>query len=180
MDSFDARTWPAAYLEWWFGDGAPNLDRDKLMLFEEVARMLLNREELEYHLACDEERYEASAQCRFDTPEILSVLFDVVRRLAMLRGARATVNRKGFDGDLKALATATLEDFMVACSIAQPGESIKSAAARKDMPSSVRTAMRSLLLSTANLLVRKDGKMLCATTAMRITYASVHRVSSLR
>ena len=37
LDSFDARTWPASYVEWWFGDGAPNLQRDRPMLFEEVA-----------------------------------------------------------------------------------------------------------------------------------------------
>ena len=28
MDSFNARTWPACYVEWWFGDGAPGLDRE--------------------------------------------------------------------------------------------------------------------------------------------------------
>ena len=32
MDSFDARTWPAAFVEWWFGDGAPNLDRQRPMI----------------------------------------------------------------------------------------------------------------------------------------------------
>ena len=53
LDSFDARTWPASYVEWWYGDGAPNLQRDRPMLFEEVARMLLNREELEYSLPSD-------------------------------------------------------------------------------------------------------------------------------
>ena len=25
LDAFDGRTWPACYVEWWFGDGAPNL-----------------------------------------------------------------------------------------------------------------------------------------------------------
>ena len=45
MGSFDARTWPASYVEWWYGDGAPNLERDRPMLFEEVARRLINIEE---------------------------------------------------------------------------------------------------------------------------------------
>ena len=26
LDSFNARTYPACYVEWWFGDGAPGLD----------------------------------------------------------------------------------------------------------------------------------------------------------
>ena len=29
MDSFSATTWPACYVEWWFGDGAPGLHRDR-------------------------------------------------------------------------------------------------------------------------------------------------------
>ena len=41
--------------------------------------MLLNREELEYNLDSDAEPYEAARQSRFDTPEIVAVLGDVVR-----------------------------------------------------------------------------------------------------
>ena len=40
LDSFDARTYLAAWPEFWYGDGAPNLERDRYMLYEEVARML--------------------------------------------------------------------------------------------------------------------------------------------
>ena len=60
MSSFDARTWPASYTQWWFGDGAPNLERDRPMLFEQVARRLINIEELEYSMPGDPEPYEAS------------------------------------------------------------------------------------------------------------------------
>ena len=54
MDSFHATTWPACYVEWWFGDGAPGLDRERPMLFEQVARRLIDIEEHEYALATDE------------------------------------------------------------------------------------------------------------------------------
>ena len=47
-----------------------------------------------------------------------------MRRLALLKGTKAAVGRKGFDGDLKALQEASLEDFMLALSIANPRESI--------------------------------------------------------
>ena len=60
LNSFDARTWPACFVEFWFGDGAPNLERDRPMLFEEVARRLIDIEELEYSLPNDAEPYEAS------------------------------------------------------------------------------------------------------------------------
>ena len=45
LDSFNARTYPACYVEWWFGDGAPGLERDRPMLFEQVTRRLINIEE---------------------------------------------------------------------------------------------------------------------------------------
>ena len=41
LDSFDARTYPAAWPEFWYGDGAPNLERDRYMPYEQFARMLL-------------------------------------------------------------------------------------------------------------------------------------------
>ncbi len=69
----------------------------------------------------------------------------------MLSGTRAAVGRKGLDGDVKTLASASAEDFMEAQNTTKPSESIGTAAARSDMPAKVRTAMRSLLLSTANV-----------------------------
>ena len=151
LDSFDCRTWPASFVEFWFGDGAPNLDRQRPMLFEQVARRLIETEELEYSLASDLEPYEASCQSRFNNPEIIAVLGDVVRRLRLLRGTRAAVGRKGFSADLKALATASLEDFMQAMNLAKPGDSISTACARPDMPAKVKTALRTLLLSTSDV-----------------------------
>ena len=132
LDSFDCRTWPASFVESWFGDGAPNLDRERPMLFEQVARRLIDIEELEYSLPSDPEPYEASCQSRFSSPEIIAVLGDVVRRLRLLKGTRAAVGRKGFSADLKALATASLDDFMQAMKIASPGESISTACTRPD------------------------------------------------
>ena len=96
LESWDARSWAACFVEFWFGDGAPNLERERSMLFEEVARRLLEIEELEYSLPTDTEPYEASCQSRFNTPEIACVLGDVVRRLRLLKGTRAAIGRKGF------------------------------------------------------------------------------------
>ena len=153
LDSYDARTWPAAFVQFWFGDGAPNLDRDRPMLFEEVARMLMNREELMYSLSSDSESqpYRASGQSRFNTPELVAVMGDVIRRLKLLKGTRASVQRSGFDSDVKALASASLDDFMTATNIAKPNESITTAASRSDMPAKVKTALRTLLLSTSDV-----------------------------
>ena len=151
LDSFDARTWPLSFVEWWYGDGAPNLERDRLMLFEEVAQRVINLEELEYTLPTDVETYVASKQSRFNTPEIVAVLGDVVRRLRLLKGTRAAVGRKGFSKDLQLLANASADDFMEASSIANPKESIVTAVSRPDMPTKVKTALRTLLLSTSDV-----------------------------
>ena len=69
----------------------------------------------------------------------------------MLRGARAAVARKGFGADLKALADASPEDYMIATNIAKPSDSIVTAAARADVPAKVLTAFRTLLLSTSDV-----------------------------
>jgi hypothetical protein len=124
LDSFGARTYPACYVEWWFGDGAPGLDRERPMLFEQVARRLINIEEHQYSLASDTEPYKAACQSLFNNPEIIAVLGDVVRRMRLLKGTRAAIGRKGFGVDLKALASASAADFMEAMHIAGPKESI--------------------------------------------------------
>ena len=62
------------------------LDRDRPMLFEQVARRLINLEEHEYALASDHEPYKAARQSRFNNPEIIAVLGDVIRRLRLLKG----------------------------------------------------------------------------------------------
>ena len=61
------------------------------------------------------------------------------------------IGRKGFVGDIKLIASATEDDFLEARNLAKPNETIGSAASRPDMPVKVKAAMRSLLLSTANV-----------------------------
>eukprot|EP00974_Lingulodinium_polyedra_P019719 1906191-Lingulodinium_polyedra.AAC.1 len=86
LDSFGPRAWPACFVEWWFGDGAPGLKRDRVMLFEQVARRLVDIEEHEYALSSDTDVHKASRQSRFNSPQIIAVLGDVVRRMRLLKG----------------------------------------------------------------------------------------------
>ena len=69
--------------------------------------------------------------------------------MKMFRGTKVAIGRKGFDADLKAVADSSYEEFMEAMRIANPRETIASAANRADMPPKVRTALRTLLLSTS-------------------------------
>ena len=79
------------------------------------------------------------------------MLGDVVRRLRLLKGTRAAIGRKGFSADLRTIASATAEDFMEAMNIAGPKETIGLACANPMMPAPVKTALRSLLLSTSDV-----------------------------
>ena len=151
LSAYDPRTYPISSVHWWFGDGAPNLQRQRPMLFEEVARRLIDVEEMEYMLPGDETPYEARSPSRFTDPEVLAMLGDSVRRLKMLQGVRATIQRRGFWQDLKSIAEATVEAFMAANKLATRNESMGSAAARTDMPARVRAALRTLVLSSANV-----------------------------
>ena len=151
LNAWDARTWPCCFTEWWFGDGAPNLSRQRPMLFEEVAAMVLEREELEYSLEADEAPYSARAPSRFVAPEIVAVLGDVRRRLALLRGTRAATQRRGFKKDLQSICGATPADYEAALGLAGPRESILSALGHKEVPAAVKTALRTLLLSTSDV-----------------------------
>ena len=81
------------------------------MLFEDVARRLIEIEEHEYVLPTDEVAYVASCQSRFNKPEFIAVLGDVVRRMRLLKGVRAAIGRRGFDAGLKMLANATSEEY---------------------------------------------------------------------
>ena len=66
------------------------------MLFEQVAKRVIDIEEHEYVLETDDAPYVASCQSRFDNPEIIAVMGDVVRRLKLLKGTRAAIHRRGF------------------------------------------------------------------------------------
>ena len=121
------------------------------MLFEEVAAMVIDREELEYYLEDDDAPYRARAPSRFVAPEIVAVLGDVRRRLALLRGTRAATQRRGYRKDLQAICGATEADYEAALGLAGPRDSILGALGRKEMPAAVKTALRTLLLSTSDV-----------------------------
>ena len=92
------------------------------MLFEEVAAMVIEREELEYYLEDDDAPYRARAPSRFVAPEIVAVLGDVRRRLALLRGTRAATQRRGYSKNLQTICSATAADSEAALGLAGPRE----------------------------------------------------------
>ena len=68
---------------------------------------LLHREELQYHLSEDLVLYQARNKGRFDTPEHVCVFGDALRRLALFKGTRAAVRRRGIQIYVRLIANAS-------------------------------------------------------------------------
>ena len=73
MNLFDPATWVACFVEFFYGDCVPNLERPAKISFRRLFRYLSNREELEYHLVGDKDdplipgkMYKGGAQSRWN------------------------------------------------------------------------------------------------------------------
>ena len=53
INAFEPQAWPAAFVQFFYGDCAPNLDRPRRVSLKHLFKYLLEREELEYKLASD-------------------------------------------------------------------------------------------------------------------------------
>ena len=120
LSFFDPATWPACFVEFFYGDCAPNLDRPVKLGWRRLFRYLMNREELEYHLASDLEdplipggRYKGPSQSRWNTPEFAAVFVDTVRKLEVLQSTKGffAKHQQTFAQDLRLIAKATDKDF---------------------------------------------------------------------
>ena len=97
MSLFDPSTWVACFVEFFYGDCVPNLERPAKIGFRRLFRHLMNREELEYHLLSDKDdplipgsRYKGRAQSRWNIPEFAAVFTDTVRKLQVLQSTKGS------------------------------------------------------------------------------------------
>ena len=88
VNMFEAQAWAAAFVEFFYGDCAPNLARPRKVGLRELFHYLAIREELEYSLEADKDDplipggcYRAPSQSRWNTPEFMAIFADVVRKL---------------------------------------------------------------------------------------------------
>ena len=110
LSMFDPTTWTKCFSEFWYGDALPNMpERPRKITFEQIFEALPDREELEYQLESDTKLYSSKSQSRFDKPEFMLVFGDTLRRLLMFRGTRVAFKRRGYQKDVKAIATATAD-----------------------------------------------------------------------
>ena len=96
--------------------------------------------------------YQALGKNRFDTPEHVCVFGDTLRRLALFRGTRAAVRRRGFQRDVRLIANASSAHCLQALSHEALGGANTEALARDDRVfKELATALRQVLISTKDV-----------------------------
>ena len=96
--------------------------------------------------------YQARSKARFDTLEHVCVFGDTLRRLALFKGTRAAVKRRGFQKDVRLIANASAEHCLQALSHEALGGANAEALARDDrVCKELATALRQVLISTKDV-----------------------------
>ena len=153
LSMFAPTTWCKCFSEWWFEDGLPNdQQRPRKITFEMLFAALLHRDELEYHLDDDPAPYRARSKSKFDTPEHVCIFGDTLKRLALFKGTRAAVRRRGFQRDVQLIAKASSAHCLQALTHEALGKANTEALARDDRVSKeLATALRQVLISTKDV-----------------------------
>ena len=171
VNMFKAAAWPAAFVQFFYGDCAPNLDRPQRVGVRELFYYLSTREELEYSLDSDKNNplipggcYRAPAQSRWNTPEFMAVFADVVRKMRILQSTNPmwSSNSEKWAIDIKEICEAKLSDFeQLASILARSGqqsmsEMMRAAAEHKLLP--LFKALQYLTFQTANIPLTQGYK----------------------
>ena len=171
VNMFEAAAWPAAFVQFFYGDCAPNLDRPQRVGVRELFYYLSTREELEYSLDSDKDDplipggcYRAPAQSRWNTPEFMAVFADVVRKIRILQSTNTmwSSNTEKWAIDIKEICKAKVSDFeQLASILARSGqqsmsEMMRAAAEHKLLP--LFKALQYLTFQTANIPLTQGYK----------------------
>ena len=172
VNMFEASAWPAAFVEFFYGDCAPNLDRPRRVGIRELFHYLASREELEYSLETDRDDplipegcYRAPPQSRWNSPEFMAVFADVVRKLRILQ-----TTKHMWEGatpkwriDIQAICDAKVEHFeQLSAILARHGqqsmaEMMRAAAEQKLL--ALFKALQYVTFQTANIPLTQGYKM---------------------
>ena len=161
LSSFDPRTFPSCFTEFYYGDAVPGLaDRpNKSLTYQDLFAALMQREEMEYACPDDTEPFQARQISRFDAPEFAAVFGDILRKMKTLQAVNGSFQRQGFERDLKTIASAKTEDFLQAAASECSGSTTAQLVHNHSTPDKVRAALRHILFSTANVPLTEGYKI---------------------
>ena len=172
VNMFEPRAWSASFVEFFYGDCAPNLDRPRRVAVRELFHYLASREELEYSLETDKDDplipggcYRAPPQSRWNTPEFMAIFADVVRKLHILQTTKHMWKDAApkWHIDIQAICDAKVEDFeQLSAILARLGqqsmpEMMRAAAEHKLLP--LFKALQYVTFQTANIPLTQGYKM---------------------
>ena len=172
VNMFEPRAWSASFVEFFYGDCAPNLDRPRRVAVRELFHYLASREELEYSLETDKDDplipggcYKAPPQSRWNTPEFMAIFADVVRKLHILQTTKHMWKGAApkWNIDIQAICDAKVEDFeQLSAILARLGqqsmpEMMRAAAEHKLLP--LFKALQYVTFQTANIPLTQGYKM---------------------
>ena len=172
LDMFAASAWIASFVEFFYGDCAPNLQRPTDITWRELFRYLMRRQELEYHLPDDATNpdipggcYRAPLHSRWDTPEFAAIFGDTLRRIQILQTTKGLMQRKDatWKKDLQLLVQAKASDFekLQETVVGAPRQSLATMMAQpqvRGMPK-VHAALKQMMLATATVPLTEGYKM---------------------
>ena len=154
LNMFAPASWPACFVDFLYGDAAPNMpNRPRPLRMERLFACLIDREELAYTLPGEDEEYRPRPRSRFDSPEFMAVFGDVLRRLRLFRGVNIAFKRQGFAQDLEVIAKAKAEHCVAAMAVGGngPDVNVERGAHAEEVPETLRRAMRQVLVSTVDV-----------------------------
>ena len=172
VNMFEPASWAAAFVQFFYGDCAPNLDRPRNVRMRDLFAYLAQREELEYVLESDANDpliaggcYRAPPHSRWNTPEFMAVFADVVRKVTILQTTQHMWRGDApkWALDIKAICGAKVEHFeklsrIIACHGQQSMAQIMHAAAEhKLLP--LFKALQYVTFQTANIPLTQGYKM---------------------
>ena len=172
VNIFEAQAWSAAFVEFFYGDCAPNLDRPRRVGVRELFHYLASREELEYSLEADKDDplipggcYRAPPQSRWNSPEFMAVFADVVRKLRILQTTKHMWKDSApkWRIDIQAICDAKVEHFeQLSAILARHGqqsmpEMMRAAAEHNLLP--LFKALQYVSFQTANIPLTQGYKM---------------------
>ena len=172
MSIFDPAAWVGGFVEFFYGDCAPNLERPAKISWRHLFKYLMNREELEYHLDSDIEvhgkPYSANPDSRWNTPEFAAVAVDAVRKLSVLQSTKAFWEKTGqtFKQDMRVLAGTTDKDFqdfqlnLQKATLQNTSITELIGQARAQGATAVQKTLQHVLMHTANAPMTEGNKVI--------------------
>ena len=172
VNMFEAPAWSAAFVEFFYRDCSPNLDRPRRVGMQELFYLLASREELEYSLEADKDDplipegcYRAPPQSRWNSPEFMAIFADVVRKVRILQTTKHMWEGQvpKWRVDIQTICDAKVEHFeQLSAILARLGQrSMRAAAEHKLLPlfKPLFKALQYVTFQTANIPLTQGYKM---------------------